>query len=339
VALVALVVDVGYGILVSQELNNVSDAAALHATRQLGLLYEALPDFQGQQNFVLSGAQQTVLRNAAAVAAADNKAGGKSIAIDPADIRIGEWHPDTKTLTETNTKPTGIEVLSRRDATANGPISTFFANIMGVSSLNIGSIFHRNNRREIPTAALTGVGYVAEGELEIPVGISKQWFESKDLFCDQDIRFYPTNDPVGCAGWHTFEMSPANASTLTKDILEPMLDGTFTGPEATAGETQFEFVGGNVASALSDLRDVYDARKNAADEWETYVVVYDRPDCSNPSGLITIVGFASVTITNVLAPPDGQLLEAQVKCDLVQPNSRGGGANYGTLGSIPGLVQ
>lgn len=339
VALVALVIDVGYGLIVEQQLQNVSDAAALHATRQLGLYYEALSDYEAQQNFVLSAEQAAAIRNAAIAAAADNEAGGQSIALDPTDIRIGVWDNDTKTLTETNTKPTAVEVLSRRDTTANGPISTFFARIMGIDNLNIASIFHRNNRQEIPTAALTGVGYVAPGELELPIGIASQWFENQEVFCDQPIRFYPTNDPAGCAGWHTFETSPSNASTLSKDILEPMLDGTFEGPEAFAGQTQFNFSGGNVANALSDLRDVYNDRKNAAGEWETYVVVYESEDCSNPSGLLTIVGFAPVTVTNVLAPPDGQLVEAKVTCEAVQPNARGGGSNYGALGSIPGLVQ
>jgi hypothetical protein len=272
-------------------------------------------------------------------AAADNAAGGKAITIDQNDIRIGQWDATTRTLTPTDVAPTGVEVLARRDATANGPIATFFASVLGIDSLNLLSVFQRNGAQEIPTAALTGVGSVGPGELDLPVGISEEWFRNKALFCDQDIRFYPTNDPVGCAGWSTFNLSPANASTLSNDILQEMLAGNYVSPEAVAGVTQFEFIGGNVASALSDLVDLYNQNKNEAGEWETFVVVYQSTDCSNPSGLLTIVGFASVTITNVLAPPDGQLLEGSVKCDLVQSNTRGGGSNFGTLGSIPGLVK
>jgi hypothetical protein len=52
----------------------------------------------------------------------------------------------------------------------------------------------------------------------MPVGISAAWFdyvnEERGTFCDQDIQFYPTGDMTGCAGWHTFENWPSNASSL-----------------------------------------------------------------------------------------------------------------------------
>jgi hypothetical protein len=72
--------------------------------------------------------------------------------------------------------------------------------------------------------------------------------------------------------------------------------------------------------------------------------VYDAPCSDNPSGLICIVGFATVKITNVKVPPDtldpgAQVIEGTVQCNLVEPDKRGGGGHYGTKGAIPGLVQ
>jgi Putative Flp pilus-assembly TadE/G-like/Putative Tad-like Flp pilus-assembly len=352
----ALVIDIGHGLVVKNQLHNAADAASLAGTSCLAIIYAGgsrpacgtypqMPYAQ-QQSYVLTAAHRAAIIAEVQDAAQKNAAGGTSISIDPADIRIGQWDVQDRTLTVTDVRPTAVEVTARRDGSANGPITTFLANIIGVSSLSIRATAIRNGQQEEPTAALTGVGYVAPGELDIPVGISAEWFRNKEVFCDQNIRFFPTNDPIGCAGWNTFNLSPANSNTLRKDILQELPPfGSYQSPEATAGVTQFEFTGGNVASALPDLQALFNANKKPDPSsptgyvWETFVVVYESADCSNPSGSITIVGFASVAITNVLSPPAGQLIEGKVKCDLVQPNTRGGGAEFGTLGSIPGLVQ
>jgi hypothetical protein len=71
--------------------------------------------------------------------------------------------------------------------------------------------------------------------------------------------------------------------------------------------------------------------------WTTAVVVYDSSDCTNPNKLTTIVGFATVTITDVYTAPEKTIL-GRVVCENID-EGRGGGGTYGTLGSIPGLVQ
>jgi hypothetical protein len=72
------------------------------------------------------------------------------------------------------------------------------------------------------------------------------------------------------------------------------------------------------------------------DTWTAQVVVYKSDSCSNPTGRLEITGFATVIITNVV-PPNVEIT-AKVICENVEP-SRGGGGEYGTKGSIPGLVQ
>jgi len=122
----------------------------------------------------------------------------------------------------------------------------------------------------------------------------------------------------------------------------------------TAGVDQLEFVGGNLASDFSDLKALFDFCKGTNDPkhychdkdsnpetWTTAVVIYDYEDltspCSNPNKPLTIVGFATVTIEQVLTAP-AKTIMASLKCGNAE-EGRGGGGNYGTIGTISGLVQ
>ena len=74
-------------------------------------------------------------------------------------------------------------------------------------------------------------------------------------------------------------------------------------------------------------------------EWETTVVVYDSDDCTNPNQSQKILGFARIVMFDVLGAPS-KLIRAMVVCKYVDiEDSRGGGGEYGTMGSIPGLVE
>jgi hypothetical protein len=74
-------------------------------------------------------------------------------------------------------------------------------------------------------------------------------------------------------------------------------------------------------------------------KWETLVIVYDWDDCSNPNTEIVIAGYATIALVDVLGPPD-KLLRGRIMCELFSNDpERGGGGNYGTMGTIPGLVE
>jgi len=89
--------------------------------------------------------------------------------------------------------------------------------------------------------------------------------------------------------------------------------------------------------AMKVLNDgILDADEDST-TWTTSVPVYDWDDCRNPHGAITIVGFATVIITEVQDAPD-KIIQAQVICEMKELG-RGGGSNYGTKGTIPGLVE
>jgi Flp pilus assembly protein TadG len=358
----ALAVDIGYTLTTKNELQNVADAAALAATRQLGAIYQGM-SYDEQQTYV--GDPQTLVDIATEVAA-KNQAGGMNITIQASDVTIGDWDASTLTLTPTLAQPDAVRVIARRDGTANGPITTFFARIFGIDTVDVNAK---------ATAALTGQGTTEPGDLEVPLGIPGYWFTNNS--CNGHIKFSPTGDPDACAGWTSFTEN-ANDSNIRK-ILEELIDSQDT----VAGETMFNFIGGelstNTFNAFLTLFQhrgydvdndgnpilgpdgeplVYagdegipfnDAEGNRLyypddtprnkHEWSTTVAVYAWDNCDNPNASIGIGGYARINITDVLGPPD-KLIEGAVVCEYVDSeDTRGGGGEYGTMGSIPGLVE
>lgn len=322
----ALAVDVGYLLATKNELQNVADAAALAATRQLGAIYEPMT-YDEQTAYICDPAEIIPIAKSISV---KNKAAGINIIINDQDIVIGQWDAAAKTLNPTLNQPDAVKVTARRQSGINGAVTTVFSKILGINNVGVFAD---------ATAALTGQSTAGPGELEIPVGISQKWFEPN--FCDQPIKFYPTGDINGCAGWHTFDSWPANADKL-RGILEDMTpaDSTFESPETIAGESEFVFTGGNIAAVFDEMEALYESKKDSDGSWETNVVVYGSTDCSNPTGEITVVGFATAIITGVNGPSDdpAHTIFATVICDNVS-QGRGSGGNFGTKGSIPGLVE
>ena len=331
----ALAVDVGFMYVTKNELQNVADAAALAGAGHLGSIYAGL-SYEDQQTHMFTRANiMAVVQQVAG----KNQAAKMNISILDVDVTIGTWDGSTLTpMADPLVGPDAVRVIARRDGVANGPITIFFAKIFGIDTVDVSAD---------ATAALTGQSIAGPGGLPFPTGISKKWFD-KPEYCEQPIKFYPTGTLEGCAGWHTYNESPANANKL-REILEGLTppDRTYESPPVQAYETEFTFTGGTVASAFDEMKALFDAMKVLndgildADEdsttWTTSVPVYDRKDCSNPHGAITIVGFATVIITEVQDAPD-KIIQAQVICEMKELG-RGGGSNYGTKGTIPGLVE
>jgi Flp pilus assembly protein TadG len=345
----ALVIDIGYGLVVKNELHNVADSAALAGTSCLGIIYTGgsrpvcgtyppMP-YAEQQNYVLTSADRAAIVAAVQDVAAKNTAGGVSISINDDDIRIGDWDVPARSFTPTDTQPLAVEVTARRDGSANGPISTFLGNIMGVSSINVRATSMRNGLPEEPTAALTGISSVGEGELDIPVALSQSRFTGgEDGFCGDLIKFSPPTDPDACGGWTTFT-DPGNVNDpAIRNILEGLYDGSYQSPKVSVGDQVYVKNGVLSTPTFDDLLTLYNAKKDADGTWKTFVPVYDSDSCNpNPGDTLHIKGFATVLITTVTGPPAKEIT-GTILCDVVEPGS-GGGPGLGTLGSIPGLVQ
>lgn len=332
-AMASFAVDLGYAWVTQNELQNIADAGALAATRQLGVVYAGLtPEQQKDNSRSLTADEKAQMLAVLEKVAGLNKAGGKSgIVISASDISIGTWDFATKTLTPTLVRPTAVSVTARRDGNVNGPIPTFFAGVMGKSGMDVAAS---------ATATLGPLGSLAPGEGNIPVGISKRWFD-EGRACGDSIKFHPTGTLDGCAGWHTFQDGPANASGLKK-ILAGLEKGTYKSPKITAGQTELEFTGGTLASAFDAMKSLYDAKKDPmTGEWDVKIPVYDRDDCLNPHGTLLIVGFATATVTQVIEAPDKQII-AEVTCDEIIDGRPGGtvvDGDFSPLSTVPALVS
>jgi Flp pilus assembly protein TadG len=343
----ALVVDIGYGLVVKNQLHNAADAGALAGTNCLGIIYAggsrpvcgtypAMP-YAAQQGYVLTSTHRAAIIAEVQDVAQKNPAGGASISINDADIRIGDWDIPTRTLTVTDISPTAVEVTARRDGTANGPITTFLANIMGISSLSVRTTSVRNGQQEEPTAALTGVGYAPPGELDIPVALSQSRFSGGEgAFCGDLIKFSPPTDPDACGGWTTFT-DPSNVNDpRIRNILQGLDDGTYQSPEVSIGD-QVYVKNGNLSNNTFDILYALYDDKEVGGVWRTFVPVYESDTCNpNPADVLHVSGFATVLITNVNVAT--KEITGTILCDVVEP-ADGGGAEFGTLGSIPGLVK
>lgn len=354
IGMAALAVDVGYVAVTRNELQNVADAAALAATRQIGSIYtERTPRMTYSQILSYDCTNDAdLIRSAAIGVGSKNKAGGKSISVLPSDVQIGQWDLEAKHFTVTNLKPNAVRVTARRDeASGNSPIRVFFANIFTLvgASDNVADV----SVTAVATAALSGQSTIVPGELDMPVGISKGWFTN---FCNKDIVFYPT--PDGCSGWDAYEEKTSSAEQMReiiKGLIEKqILSGNtqctqesecfknnkttppYTTPGATAGETVFNFAGGNaVAQNFDCLKNLYDCLQKDG-KWEAKLPVYDLQCDKNPGQSYTVIGFATAVITQINLQPT-KSISGRVVCENVEPG-RGGGYYYGTYGSIPGLV-
>jgi hypothetical protein len=247
IGFVALAIDIGYLMVTKNELQNVADGSALAAGRQLGIIYGGMT-YEEQQNYVCDPAPIIAVAREVAL---KNMAATKWITLNDSDIEIGIWSAGA--FSASLIRPNAVRVTARRDSGANGAVPTFFASVLGIDLMDASA-------RSV--AALTGQSTTESGGLELPVGISRAWFDSHPgVPCGDQIKFYPSTDPDACAGWTTFT-SGANTANLKK-----ILDGELTSSPVIAGETEFEFTGGVSAASFSNLILLYE--RKGYDVYET----------------------------------------------------------------------
>ena len=346
----ALAIDVGYLYATKNELQNIADAAALAAAGKLGEIYLVTTDpknYTCDRTNIVPSAQ-------AVVGAGKNRAGGKNIVIRDEDIYINNLLGAGTTRFDINDyfHPDAVRVIARRDSIINTSISTFFARVFNINSVPVVAD---------ATAALTGPSKIAPEGLPLPLGIAKKRFEDEP-YCDEPIYFHPSKDPDACAGWHTYD---DEFGKIKVKILPDLIDDDFITPKTKTGDI-YHFDGGVIDPAFVLLKELFDKNKLLNDgkidldddvtTWTASVVVYDWDNCDNPNTAISIIGFSAITVYGVchadIKPctvihenlPDGQItvdatsIIATIACEKIKPN-RGGGSNYGTLGSIPNLVE
>ena len=330
----ALAIDIGRLAATKNELQNASDAAALAGTGELARQYINNED----QN-------EDSVREIVREVAKENRADGDAINIpDDDDILIGYWtDQEGFTMNSSGNLPgkNSVKVITRRSGV--NQITTFFARVFGFDSVSVNAT---------ATAALTGGATikVSDGEVELPFGLNTRWFgENEDCWRDPDpddedcrITFHPASSS---AGWHVFELWPVRTPTLW-EILDDVENKNMDPYEydGTAGDTYFNFTGGTLGEAgWGPLQDAFMARSHLVDEndpeslriWETSIVVYEDTKL-NPTGPLLIVGVVNIVIRGVYTPP---YMEIWANVEPFDDGKRGEGGTYGTLGTIPNLVE
>jgi Flp pilus assembly protein TadG len=325
-AMAAATIDIGHALVARNELQNAADAGALAGARVLGLLYEGMtPAAMG--TYQLSGGDAATIITAVQSTAVLNAAAGVNITVNAGDVQIGLWNSATRTLTPTVNQPRSVRVMTRRDGTANGPISTFLASVVGITSVNVSAA---------ATAELTALGSTPPGALDLPVAISQLFFSQYG--CGDSIMLYPSNgNPQSCAGFTTFDQTPSsNAAMLA--ILNGMIAGTYTTPSTTAGTSQLNFTNGTLSNPTwNAMVSLFQLKSAGTGYWDALVAVYQGNAC-NPSGAIPIVGYANIRITNIHGQP-GATIVGNLSCPLFQAGGVGGGPAYGVFTTLPGLVE
>lgn len=347
----ALVVDIGYTVVVKHRLRNLVDAAALAGSRQLGWSSESAP--------LASVANQAQVQAVAQDIVKKNQIGSQPATVQ---VLIGTWNIGTRTFVGGAASPNAVAVSGRM------VVPTFFGGVVGVSTIPVSAS---------ATAALTPLGRLSAGTLSLPMGIDQAWFagaswENKSFTIgstnssgkdkdkgkgkDEDKGNNKSNadgddeedddkgknkdkkkdkdQNGGCIGWTTFTTSPATTSQV-ETVLEQVKKGTYVAPAAVAGQSAFQFTGEDIGDAFADLQSLYDARKDPkTGQWSTVVAVYKKNECAAPKGSVAVVGFATVVITK-----QKDALKAIVSKNAVQLGRGGGTQDFGTLGSLPGLVN
>lgn len=205
---VALAVDIGYVAATKNELQNIADAAALAGAGELGDQYvnkETIDD--------------DAIKDIAVEVGNKSKAGGEHITVVRDEIEIGTFDNSRNPKFVPNVTdpfvPDGdenaVRVITRRDAVANGPITTFFAKIFGRNTVDV---------KADATAALTDIAGISPGEMNMPIGLSENWF-IPEPDCESTIKFSPTTS--SCAGWHNF-FDDINADAMKDKLLGFILD-------------------------------------------------------------------------------------------------------------------
>jgi Flp pilus assembly protein TadG len=336
----AMAVDLGYGVVVKSELQNVADTGALAGTRALATAYsDGTCDQPYWGDCPQSSVRAKVEAKVNAMATA-NKAGGKSLSVASSDIIIGKYNKTTGEIEHADEGAMAVKVVARRDETSNGVIQTWLGRAIGTNSYGLNAS---------SGSTLSALKKAPAGKLGIPVGISKSWFTAKNSPCGKHdiaghgIRIFPTGPQQGetvdtaksCAGWHTFEDTPATASKL-RETLDGLRTGTFVSPVTEAFKTSYVFTGGTIANAFLNMKQLYNTQKASDGTWTTVIPIYESSTCANPSGAIKIVGFATIWIYDV--NEGAKTIDATVDCNVVDWGE-GGGDDYGTLVGNPGMIQ
>jgi hypothetical protein len=318
IGVTAFAVDFGIVWVTNKQLYNAADAGALAGARALGYyrcVESGTPDCTPVNGVSTIGTESQAVKLKATEAVGNNSAlASPGLDVADADVVLGKWENASETFTPVESESNAVKVTVRKEAGAdnNGTVNAYFGRIFNVTEYST----HKES-----IAALTGLGKADPGEL-VPLAISTS------KVCDADITFTGNNS---CAGWTSLIQ---DVKYDKKDVQAVLADLS----SARGVSVGYEIgVGGGVTDTIVDFHDVWAA--HLPHPWEVLVPVYSGSCLSPNSGdLYKVVGFATLSIYNVITNGPNKGVYGKLVCGKYE-DERGGGSDFGTLGTIPGLVR
>lgn len=312
----ALVIDLGHIFLVKCELQRAADAGAMAAA--VGLF--PLPPGAKNPISTIPDCQRGFSVCQAVVGS--NQADGASLEVLSSDVTFGNWNVQTGGLTATGCGDprlvNAVRVILRKDSTANGKVSLFFAGLMpqGLSSIGLSA----------QAIGLSGyTGYVPPGAGAFPLAIDANKVPPDHGGEPIRIDLNPATLDGGC--WHTFD----DASPGARD-LRGLVNGTTPSPALKVGD-QIRVTEGVADSVLQELAKVFDQGRG------DMVVLAPVISGASHTGWTEVLGFVALKLTVVEAHGQDKRVEGVALPDYVAPGGSPGGPNHGLWAGLPKLVQ
>jgi hypothetical protein len=306
----ALAIDLGHLYVVKCELQRAADAGAMAAALSLyDLKNPTAPPVCSRA----LGACQTIV--------GANQADGAGLQILADDVIFGRWDGAAfQVLGSSDPQINAVQVVVRRDQTANGPVPLFFA---GLLPGDLGSV----NLTAQAAGVCGGTGYLPPGAGAFPLAIDVDRAPADGAGKSVLIDFNPTTVDSGC--WHTFLDPSTSASDLQK-----LVNGTTPSPALKVGD-QISVSEGVVDSVLQEMERIFTDRSHNNQDW---VVKAPIIPSGEHAGQAQVLGFVAFKVTLVEAQGADKRVEGITVPNPPPSAGAPGGPSYGLL-AMPRLVQ
>jgi hypothetical protein len=315
-AFLALVINVGHGYLVRNELQNATDSAALAAARDLN---------------------GTIAGLAAARDDAVDYAGrhetdyGQSVKVDRTlDVEFGNWDPKKlraeayRPITGTSASDlrwiNAVRVQAGREATRGNAMPVAAGPLLGKNTLDVA------------TSSIAVLGGPCKAACAIPIAFASCVLLNDDgsfKSCDQTFVF--NSDTVDNIGFTNLAESPTVSTDVLKDILSGKCSSVGVGDP----------VGVSNGANLSPLVDLFQAIAALGEEVSAPVVTLGEcPAKFNEHGTAaTVIGFVKLKVIEAVGGADKHLT-LEIKCGTLTDEVEGGGCElFGATPENASLVR
>lgn len=319
VGMVSLSVDLGVVYTAKAELQAASDAAALAAANDMIQI-----NSDGSGTATPGEARETARSTALA-----NAALGQNLTMRDEDFTVGFWDsaagdfdPSRTGFSSDPADLTAVKVTLRRDSLANSPVSTFFAGILGINTVDV---------RASSVAYIGFAGSVEEDTVDLPIVIRDDAISppGSGPNCGGTLEFH--SEPNEVAEWTSFFRWPANDPTVDNYVCD-----CWDTPTLSLGD-EVNVVNGNLSNnTFRHLRQRFDRMKTDG-EWTVTLPVIDGDHVMGQT-TAEVVGFVKFTITAVNTAPYKHVV-GYIHCGTIIPGSNAGGADFGTRASNAVLIR